>query len=169
MADDLLFSAKLEQAYQPFYQELELLSLFKNTLDRYVDKYPEFKFKIDFPENEINARADKSAMVSIMVNLLENAIKYSPQDKEIEVALKAGSEEVSLKVADKGIGIPDNLKNKIFQKFYRAGNEDTRKTKGTGLGLYIIKQLVVAHNGKISVLDNHPKGAIFTVRLPLGC
>ena len=68
---------------------------------------------------------------------------------------------------DQGIGISDKEKNKIFTKFYRIGNEETRKTKGTGLGLYIVKHIVNMHQGKIEVRDNHPTGTVFEIRLPV--
>jgi signal transduction histidine kinase len=69
-----------------------------------------------------------------------------------------------LSVIDEGAGIPPKEKQKIFQKFYRLGNEETRKTKGTGLGLFLTKYIVEGHGGIISVLDNHPQGSVFEVR-----
>jgi signal transduction histidine kinase len=68
-----------------------------------------------------------------------------------------------LDFADNGIGIPDKEKKRIFEKFYRIGSEETRQTKGTGLGLFIVEQVVKAHNGHIQVLDNQPKGTIFRI------
>jgi signal transduction histidine kinase len=70
---------------------------------------------------------------------------------------------VTLDFADNGIGIPDKEKKRIFEKFYRIGSEETRQTKGTGLGLFIVEQVVKAHNGHIQVLDNQPKGTIFRI------
>jgi signal transduction histidine kinase len=72
-----------------------------------------------------------------------------------------------LEFYDQGIGIADDEKKKIFEQFYRIGNEDTRKTKGTGLGLFIVKEVVRAHQGSIKVLDNQPQGTIFSILLPL--
>ncbi|HHH49383.1 MAG TPA: sensor histidine kinase, partial [Saprospiraceae bacterium] len=74
---------------------------------------------------------------------------------------------VLLKIIDNGIGIPDKEKKHIFEKFYRVGNEDTRKTKGTGLGLYIVKRIVEAHAGKITIEDNQPTGSIFIINIPI--
>ena len=76
-------------------------------------------------------------------------------------------EQVWLEIADNGIGIADIEKKKVFERFYRIGNEDTRKTKGTGLGLYIVDQIVKAHQGTITIRDNRPQGTIFTVQLPV--
>ena len=69
-------------------------------------------------------------------------------------------------IADQGHGIPDREKRRIFEKFYRIGSEDTRQTKGTGLGLYIVEQIIKAHNGRIKVVDNTPNGTVFQVFLP---
>ena len=101
----------------------------------------------------------------MMSNLLDNAIKYSGKDTKVEVALQKDNQYVVLSVHDEGIGIPDTEKKKVFDKFYRIGNEDTRTTKGTGLGLYICKQIAQNLNGTITVTNNTPKGSIFTVRL----
>jgi len=73
---------------------------------------------------------------------------------------------VVFRIADNGLGIPDGEKKKIFQKFYRVGHEETRKAKGTGLGLYIVKKILSLHQGSVSVKDNQPKGTIFEVALP---
>ena len=75
--------------------------------------------------------------------------------------------EISIVISDSGPGISQNEMNKVFEKFYRIGNEDTRKTKGTGLGLFIVKHIVDLHRGEIKVMDNHPKGTIFKVILPI--
>ena len=92
------------------------------------------------------------------MNLVENAIKYSEPSTEITVSLTESGDKVLLSVADQGIGIADNEKDRVFNKFYRIGNEDTRKTKGTGLGLYIVKRLVEIYSGEISITDNKPVG-----------
>ncbi|HQW22710.1 MAG TPA: ATP-binding protein, partial [Bacteroidia bacterium] len=81
--------------------------------------------------------------------------------------IKKIENKIILSIADQGIGIPDKEKQNIFTKFYRIGNEETRRTKGTGLGLFIVKYIVEEHDGKISVIDNKPKGSVFRVELPL--
>ncbi|MFP5471148.1 MAG: sensor histidine kinase [Bacteroidia bacterium] len=111
--------------------------------------------------------SDKQSFTSILSNLLENAIKYSDENSPIEVELSVTKTNLSLKVKDKGIGISESERYLIFDKFYRAGNELTRKTKGTGLGLFIVYELVHLNEGDISVEANTPKGTIFTVNLPI--
>lgn len=109
---------------------------------------------------------DVVGFTSVVINLLENAIKYSGEEGEVNVALNEDSANVFLSVTDTGIGIGDADKTKVFDKFYRVGNEDTRKTKGTGLGLYIVKRMVEIGNGEITISDNQPRGTIFNLRFP---
>ena len=102
-----------------------------------------------------------------ITNLLENAIKYTPPGSPIEVRLEKDKREVCLQVSDCGHGILDSEKSKIFTKFYRIGDEATRRTKGTGLGLYLTSRIVRQHKGRLTVKDNIPNGAIFQITLPL--
>lgn len=114
-------------------------------------------------EPEVCVTGDKFALTLVVSNLIENAVKYSPPCEEIKVSLKKTANGVSFTVADKGIGIKDEEKARIFEKFYRVGSEDTRKTKGTGLGLYIVKQVLDKHLALIKVKNNRPTGSIFEV------
>ena len=110
---------------------------------------------------------DKPGLTSVILNLLENAVKYSADQPIIEARIWSVQEQIHLEIADHGIGISDKEKKNIFEKFYRVGSENTRKTKGTGLGLYIVKEIVKTHDGDIQVLDNQPKGTIFKITLPI--
>ncbi len=114
-------------------------------------------------EPKIEITGDKFALTSVVTNLVENAIKYSKPCEAVEVKLFQKEGRVHLQVADHGIGINDEEKSRIFDKFYRVGSEDTRNTKGTGLGLYIVKQVLDKHEASIRVKDNRPEGSIFEV------
>lgn len=118
-------------------------------------------------EEGINLTGDKQALSLAISNLLENALKYSPVNLPVKVSLVRKKNHIVLSVTDEGIGIPDAEKTKIFKKFYRVGNEETRSTKGTGLGLFLVKQIIDHHRGSISVSDNKPKGSIFAVEFSL--
>jgi signal transduction histidine kinase len=111
----------------------------------------------------INIEGDKFALSSVVTNLVENAVKYSGPCAEITVELCQNGGKPKLIVADKGLGIPDSEKMHIFDKFYRVGDENVRKSKGTGLGLFIVKEVLQNHDADISVKDNVPHGAIFEV------
>ncbi len=112
---------------------------------------------------KIEITGDKFALTSVVTNLIENAIKYSGPCETVGVKLFSKDSKVFLQVADHGIGIADDEKGRIFDKFYRVGSEDTRNTKGTGLGLYIVKEVLEKHQASIKVKDNRPAGSIFEV------
>ena len=115
-------------------------------------------------EQNVHIKGDEFALSSAITNLIENAVKYSSDCVPIYVSLKRQlTGKVNFTVADLGIGISDEEKPKIFDKFYRVGNEDTRKTKGTGLGLFIVKQVLDHHQATIKVKNNSPKGTVFDV------
>ncbi len=114
-------------------------------------------------EPKIDITGDKFALTSVVTNLIENAIKYSGPCEIVDVKLYSREGKIYLEVADHGIGIADNEKSRIFDKFYRVGSEDTRNTKGTGLGLYIVKEVLDKHEASIKVKDNEPTGSIFEI------
>jgi len=103
-------------------------------------------------------------LLQLLINsLLDNALKYSPKEKPVYLELNKHQNKISLKIIDEGGGISDNEKKKVFEKFYRSGNEAVRKTKGTGLGLYLCKRIAESHKAKIKVVNNQPTGSIFIV------
>ncbi|MFM8709673.1 MAG: sensor histidine kinase, partial [Sphingomonadales bacterium] len=100
---------------------------------------------------------DTTPMVLIN-NLLENAIKYAPGLSSIRTTLHSTPTGIRLAVADQGPGIPESERSKVFDRFYRIGNEQTRTTKGTGLGLYLCQRIAQDHRGRIEIENNHPQG-----------
>ena len=166
LVEDLLLSAKLETAYQPHLEITDLSRLLQDCLQRVQDKNPDRPMIWNGPAEPVEIAVDRTGMTSVVLNLLENAVKYSPEDSPVQLQLQANEKNVQILVADVGIGIPDQEKKQVFEKFYRVGNEDTRQTKGTGLGLYIVEQIVRAHGGLIQIRDNQPQGTIFDLTLP---
>ncbi len=114
-----------------------------------------------FIQPNVKFRGDKDAFDSILTNLMSNALKYAPEKTSMCVTLVQKGGEIALSISDEGPGVAFDEIDKIFEKFYRSGNEETRSQKGTGLGLYIVKKLVEQHNGIIQVKPNKPKGSIF--------
>ncbi len=168
LVNDLLLAARVETAYQPQLEELDLKSLISELIEQVQYKWPNAQFSIEASEKEYSVHADQMGMASVVLNLLENAIKYSPEPAKINIKLNEVKQAVVIEVADQGYGIKDQDKKKVFDRFYRIGSEDTRTTKGTGLGLYIVSQIVKAHGGKVSVRDNEASdsGAVFEVLIP---
>lgn len=168
LVNDLLLAAKVETTYTPHLETINLSTFLEDIIERLKNKHPKVLFDLRQPTNPILIQAEKTGLTSVAVNLLENAVKYGSDNPHISTVLRQeeSNKTIWLEIADNGIGIPNKEKNKIFDRFYRVGNEDTRKTKGTGLGLYIVNQIVLAHQGTIKVSDNNPKGTIFTISLP---
>ncbi len=166
LVEDLLLAAKMESSYQPFLEKLDITQLSTDLIEQLKVKYPTVQFSFLANENIPLIMADKVGITSVTLNLLENAVKYSPKQAKITFELEQKGDKVWLKIADQGMGISEKEKKKIFEKFYRVGNEDTRATKGTGLGLYIVNEIIKAHQGKITVADNQPQGTVFMIMLP---
>ena len=109
---------------------------------------------------------DREAIASVLVNLLSNAMKFSPKKKEVAVRLFRENENAVLQVADKGIGITKKEISRIFKRFYRSKNEIVSETRGSGLGLTLVKHITEAHGGRIKVESEPGKGSIFSIILP---
>ena len=110
--------------------------------------------------------SDANALMSIADNLIENAAKYAPTGTLISIGVTKGMEGWRMTVTDEGPGVPPTDTERIFEKFYRGGNEETRKAKGTGLGLYIVQRLTERLGGAVSLGKADPHGAIFAVSFP---
>jgi two-component system phosphate regulon sensor histidine kinase PhoR len=116
-------------------------------------------------EEDIYLLGDGFILRMVVNNLIENAFKYS-DNQPIEVSLNRNGEDKVLTVKDRGVGIKKEDYKNIFKKFYRVQDEETRTTKGTGLGLFIVSQAVSKHHGKVSVSANKPKGSVFEIMFP---
>ena len=111
----------------------------------------------------VHAMVDEWGFKSIVINLFENALKYSEKGSKVWVELSKKGRIATLSIADEGPGVSEENRQKIFKKFVRLQNEETRSVQGTGLGLYIVKSLVNLHHGEIECNDNSPKGTRFNV------
>ena len=110
---------------------------------------------------------DAGALEQVVLNLLDNAVKYSPGNGEIEVTLSSSEDEARLAVRDRGIGIDRDEQKRIFEKFYRVGSTLIHDIKGTGLGLTIVNHIVAAHGGRVTVISSPGDGSTFTIHLPV--
>ena len=146
-------------------ENLDLSSLTEQTVKRYfMDFIEKHQLQLHI-ENDVTYFGDKELLSSIIINLIENAIKYSTELADIKVLLKSVNSKIILEIQDLGCGIAEKEKEIVFQKFFRSGDENTRKTKGTGIGLYIVKSICDIHQIKINILNNTPKGSIFQLHL----
>jgi len=120
-------------------------------------------------EPGLRVKTDYQSLGRAVTALVDNALKYSPTEKRrLEVTLRKNADRAELSVADNGTGIPAGEQDRIFERFYRVGNETTRSVKGTGLGLYLVRQIVEAHRGEVEVSsDGAGRGSVFTIKLPM--
>jgi len=164
LVENLLLSAQIEsKKYDLVLIETDLSSLLIQILNKYAaPRGIENRLIINI-KNDIYIDCDVLAIEMLLTNLLDNAIKYSPANSPIEFILSQEENQTFLQITDQGDGISDDEKKTIFQKFFRSGDENTRKSKGTGLGLFIIKNIIQLHKAQIEVLDNKPKGTIFKI------
>ncbi len=168
LIENALLAARIESHnFQLYKEEFNLTDCVRSSVQsRMITGAGAHHINQSLQEN-VYIKGDALAISSLVLNLIENAEKYSPENTEITVSLSADTKHAFFTVADQGTGITDVEKPKIFEKFYRVGNEETRKAKGTGLGLYIVSHIVDFHHGEIKVSDNVPQGTIFKVTLPL--
>jgi signal transduction histidine kinase len=162
LINNILISSQLEgDQYHSSKEQVSFSDLVSEILRNFRIRYPERPVIAEI-EEDIELNGDPVLLKLLVSNLVENANKYSPKEKPISVRVTRNI-TVLLEVADEGIGIPDEEKRSVFGKFYRVGNEETRRTKGTGLGLFICRKIADAHRAAINILDNPAGGSRFIV------
>lgn len=162
LCNNILLAAQLDTgSYQILKQEINLSELIKKCIADFKTRFPQQQIKT-FIHEKIYVQSEELLLQMLTNNLIDNALKYSPKNSLITVTLSITNKKIQLQVCDQGEGLTEAEKKKIFKKFYRTGNENTRKTKGTGLGLYLCRKIMEDHKGKILVSDNQPSGSIFT-------
>jgi two-component system, OmpR family, phosphate regulon sensor histidine kinase PhoR len=147
----------------------QLCLLVNQTLDMYQHHLERhgFKFELDAPPSTAPVNMDGEAVTQALLNLLDNAVKYSPDEKFLKIIIKETNKAVILSVQDHGMGIPESEHQKIFEKFYRVGNSLVHNTKGSGLGLNLVKHIMDIHNGQVTVQSQPGQGSTFSLVFPL--
>jgi two-component system phosphate regulon sensor histidine kinase PhoR len=162
LVENVLLAAQLDiHKYELQNFETDISELVQKASDRFVvPRALQSRINLNI-EKEVYLTTDEGALEMVINNLLSNAIKYSPPTGIVDIVLRTDASNVFLSVSDEGQGISTEEKELIFSKFYRSGEESTRKTKGTGLGLFIVKNLMILLSGEIKVKDRQPKGTTF--------
>lgn len=167
LVENLLLAAKIEDhTFNISHDACDFSELLNDILRKTESQFGQVRNFIRKIPPKIYVNGDRMALTSVINNLLENAIKYSAEHSNITIVLNEEADKVVMKIIDEGIGISEEEKKKVFQKFYRVGQEETRQTKGTGLGLFIVEKVLRMHRGSISIGDNQPAGTVFSVQLP---
>tara|TARA_Y100000589_G_scaffold331880_1_gene387610 strand:+ start:101 stop:1006 length:906 start_codon:yes stop_codon:yes gene_type:complete len=136
----------------------------RKTIDSILTQIRENHHVINKIEKDLTINGDEFYLISLFQNLIDNALKYAEKNTTVTISSVRQQSGILIQVADEGIGIKNEFKELIFERFFRIGDEETRDTKGTGLGLFLVKEIVKLHDGEITCRDNSPKGTIFEIK-----
>ena len=169
LVENLLAVTKIEEGRMRLQKQPHLVEeIVTEALQHISRKQTEHTVTV-YHENELLlARCDARLIIQVIINLVDNAIKYTPAGSHITITTKKNEQHTEISVADNGAGIPDNEKEKVFQMFYSGSNPIADCRRSLGLGLSLCKSIITAHGGEITVSDNVPTGTIFTFTIPSG-
>jgi signal transduction histidine kinase len=170
MINDLLDIARIESGRTEMkFSQHDLSSLIANVQDLLTPQLKEkdIRFIVTLPPSPRFVFADANQLERVLINLISNAIKFTPEQGTITITVDGDDKKISITIADTGIGIKEEDQAKLFTEFYRADNAINQNVKGSGLGLVLTKKIVEAHNGKISVTSKSQQGTTFLLVLPV--
>jgi len=170
LINNILDFSRIEAGRKEYeFKETNLSELVRSTLDSYRFQIEQngFTFEENISRDIPPVNVDREAIARSLLNLVNNALKYSKDQKFIGVKLYRANGSVKLEVLDRGMGIPSAEQDKIFEKFYRCGDPLVHNIKGSGLGLSLVRHIVHAHGGDVQVESAPEKGSKFTIELPL--
>ena len=169
LVENLLAVTRLEEGRMNINLTTELVGdVIAEALKHVHTKSETQEITVIQPDDLLLAKIDARLIVQVLINLLDNAIKYTPSDSQITITAKKSGKMVCVSVADNGNGISDEQKSRVFDMFYTGANKIADCRRSIGLGLSLCKSIVNAHGGEITITDNVPHGAIFTFTLPIG-
>lgn len=163
---NLLILTDLDHCFKPNIQAVDLIALLDNCRHALLESYPSAQVEVIYPHQIDQQEVDSSLLELAIMNLLRNAVKYSPAPAQIEIRLAKVEGECCISILDHGYGIPEEHKPYIFDRFYSVNKTLSRRLGGAGLGLSIVKNIVEKHQGSITVEGNPKGGTMFTLRLP---
>jgi len=168
LVNDFLDVQRMESSQQQYqFVKLDLRNLIQEVAEFHAGSTNHHQLTLETGDRPLRwIEADEPKMRQLFGNLINNAIKYSPDGGEIELKLEELEDRLRIQIIDEGIGIPQHALPELFSKFYRVDNSDSRKIGGTGLGLAICQEIVRAHDGLIHVESTEGSGSIFTIELP---
>jgi signal transduction histidine kinase len=169
LINNVLDFSKMEAGVKRYdFQEVEVGGVVRKVLDAYRLEIRDLGFTIDcvLPSTPITALVDQDAVCEALLNLLDNAAKYSEENKHIVVSMETSGAWMRISVSDRGVGIPHAELKSIFAKFYRSRTQKTREIPGSGLGLSLVKHIAEAHGGRVEVESEEGQGSKFTLLIP---
>ena len=165
----LLAVTRIEEGRMKLNTQPQLVEeMVSEALQHISRKRTEHRIAVHHQDELLLAKCDARLIVQVIINLVDNAIKYTPVGSHIEITTRGENGCAVISVADDGPGISDDEKERIFQMFYTGSNPIADSRRSLGLGLGLCKSIITAHGGVISVADNQPKGTVFTFTIPSG-
>jgi len=166
--EDLLSLSRIEQAPETAFFSENIFDTIKNALQvcEASARAKNITLQIE-NDRQVIFKFNPTLVEQALVNLLDNAIKYSQEDDVVIIKVESNTTELRLSVEDHGIGIPEEHQTRIFERFYRVDKSRSRQLGGTGLGLAIVKHIAIAHGGRVSVISRPGEGSFFTLHFPL--
>ena len=169
LVENLLAVTRLEEGRMNINLTTELVRDVIDEALKHIHKKSEMqKITVIQQDELLLAKMDARLIVQVLINLLDNAIKYTPSDSQITITAKKDGNMISVSVSDNGNGIADEQKSRVFDMFYTGTNKIADSRRSIGLGLSLCKSIINAHGGEITITDNNPHGAVFTFTLPIG-
>jgi signal transduction histidine kinase len=169
LINNILDSAQIDSGVKEFrYERISLGDLIRETAASYEQAFQQegFEAEIDIQDSMPEIRADREAICQSVMNLIDNAMKYSANEKKIAIRCWSRNGDVFVSVTDRGIGVADRERRRIFQEFQRGVSDAVQRSRGAGLGLALARNIVVAHGGDIDLDSRLGQGSTFTIRLP---
>ena len=168
LVENLLYSTRIEEGRMTLKTSPELISEIVEEAMRHIQpKVKMHSVTAVWEDDLLLVRADAKLIVQVITNLVDNALKYTPENTSVSLSVAKQGGMAEINIADTGHGISDTEKQKIFDKFYCGEHKIADNLRSLGVGLYLCKAIVEAHGGTIRVTDNHPQGAVFSFTLPL--
>ena len=169
LVENLLSVSRMEDGRMNLHMQTELMDEIITEALQHIDKRSsEHVIKVMYQDDFLLAKMDGRLIMQVIINLVDNAIKYTSKGTEITIHTKRENEWIVVKVMDTGEGIPDYEKERIFEMFYTGEHTIADGRRSIGLGLFLCKSIIEAHGGQLSVCDNTPHGSIFSFSLPAG-
>lgn len=168
LVENLLSVTRLEDGNMKLNKSVELMDeIIAEALNHINKNGVEHKIQVCENEDIVLVDVDARLIVQVIINIVDNAIKYTPKCSEITISTQKHDKMLSVSIADNGNGIADDIKDKVFDMFYTGANKIADSRRSLGLGLALCKTIITAHGGEISVTNNKPHGAVFTFTLPV--
>lgn len=168
LVENLLYSTRIEEGRMALHTTTELIGdIIEEAMQHIRRKVNSHPLHVSYAEELLLVRVDAKLVVQVIINIVDNAVKYTMPGTTIEITARKNGTMAEISIADTGNGISDEEKEKIFEKFYCGNHKIADNRRSLGLGLYLCKAIIEAHGGRISVTDNQPQGAVFCFTLPL--